>query len=680
MKPTRLTILFAVLLSSVAMSAKDYKVSSPDRTLTATVSAEQGRISWSITKNGTTVLSPSAISVTTIDGATSAKATSVWTGSKKAPKAIAGSVRTTQSSQLYKKSTIRDEYDCLTLRYPAFDLEVRVYDEGAAYRFVSRGKNDFKVQAEQAEFTFPCDAQITLSYTKQHVGSLESQLFNSFENDYSISKISEMKDDFFAFLPVHLDVAGYSVNISESGLTHYPGMFIYNASYSGDESFPIEPSATPNTIRGTFAAVPDEIEQGGHNLLQGIVRSRKPYIAECKAGEKLPWRIVAVASEEAQLLDSDIVWLLGEPTVGDYSWVKPGKVAWDWWNNWNLYDVDFKAGINNETYKYYIDFAASKGIEYVILDEGWAVNKKADLFQVIPEIDLKELVDYGAQKNVGIILWAGYWAFDRDMERVCKTYSEMGVKGFKIDFLDRDDQPMVEFTARAAETCAKYRMIADFHGMFKPAGLNRTWPNVVNFEGVNGLEQMKWSKMSDFDQVTYDTQIPFIRMWAGPMDYTQGAMKNTQKHYFQPNNDEPGSQGTRCHQMAMYTVFEAPFTMLCDSPSNYMREPVCTDFIAAVPTVWDETKAVGGKMGEWCAIARRSGDTWYVGVLNNWTERDVVLDLGFIAGKNVTVLRDGINSKKSSRDFKKEDLTIPADGKLSVHLACGGGWTCHTIE
>lgn len=669
MKTPRILFPVAAILCSLAISAKDYKVSSPDQSITATVSSAEGSLSWTVSKNGSVVLSPSDMSVTLADGA-------VWTGSKKAPKAITGNIRTTQSSLVYKKQVVSDEYNYLTLRFKDFDLELRAYDEGAAYRFVSRGKADFTVVDEQAEFSFPENGQITLSYVSQHTDRLENQLFNSFESAYDVSPLSDMKADRLAFLPVHLNVAGYSVNLSESGLTHYPGMFIYNGKYSGDQSVSIEPITKPNTLRGAFAAVPDEIEQAGHNNLQGIVRSRKGHIAECKAGEKLPWRIVAVAQNDAELLDSDIVWLLGEPSEGDFSWVKPGKVAWDWWNNWNIYGVDFEAGINNQTYKYYIDFAASKGIEYVILDEGWAVNKKADLFQIIPEINIRELVDYGKERNVGIILWAGYWAFDKDMERVCKTYSQMGVKGFKVDFMDRDDQIVVDFTNRAAKMCAKYNLLLDLHGMFKPAGLNRTWPNVINFEGVKGLENMKWSKMSDFDQVTYDTQIPFIRMWAGPMDYTQGAMKNTQKRYFQPNNSEPGSQGTRCHQMAMYTVFEAPLTMLCDSPSNYMREPECTDFIAKVPTVWDETRALDGKIGEYCAIARRSGSNWYVGVLNNWDERDLTLDLSFLAGREITVLRDGINANKAGRDFKKEVITVPADGKLTIHMACGGGWTC----
>ena len=303
------------------------------------------------------------------------------------------------------------------------------------------------------------------------------------------------------------------------------------------------------------------------------------------------------------------------------------------------------------------------------------MNLKADLFQVIPEIDLQMLVDYAKERNVGIILWAGYWAFDRDMERVCKHFSEMGVKGFKIDFMDRDDQIMVDFHRRAAEMCAKYNMMVDFHGTYKPTGLHRTYPNVVNYEGVNGLEQMKWSTMEECDQVLYDVQIPFIRMVAGPADYTQGAMRNATRDNYKDVFSEAMSQGTRCRQLAEFMTFDAPFSMLCDSPSNYMQEEECTKFIASIPTVWDETKALDGKVGEFIVMARRSGEDWYVGALTDWDARDLVIDLSFLPAGNYTIeyYKDGINADRAARDYKKvvEDFT---PGKVNVHMAPGGGW------
>ena len=326
-------------------------------------------------------------------------------------------------------------------------------------------------------------------------------------------------------------------------------------------------------------------------------------------------------------------------------------------------------------------FAAGNGIEYVILDEGWAVNNKADLFQVVPEIDLKELVRYADTKKVGLILWAGYWAFNRDMEKVCRTYSEMGFKGFKVDFMNRDDQPMVSFFTKAAEMTAKYHMLIDFHGAFKPSGLQRTYPNVINYEGVNGLEQMKWSDRS-LDQVTYDVTIPFVRMVAGSMDYTQGAMKNATRGGFSTKYSEPESQGTRCHQLAEYVIFEAPLTMLCDSPSNYMKEPECTEFIANIPTTWDKTYALDGKIADYAVIARQSGDSWYVGALNGWNERDLVIDLGFVPAGNyeMIVFRDGANANKAARDYKKEKITVPFGRKLTIHMASGGGWVAKIVK
>ena len=371
-----------------------------------------------------------------------------------------------------------------------------------------------------------------------------------------------------------------------------------------------------------------------------------------------------------------MVFRLAAPAAeGDWSWVKPGKVAWDWWNAWNLYDVDFRAGINNDTYRHYIDFASEHGIEYVILDEGWAVNKQADLMQVIPEIDLPMLTKYAAERGVGLILWAGYWAFNRDMEGICRHYAAMGIKGWKIDFMDRDDQPMVRFYEDAAATAARYRMVVDFHGAFKPAGLQRTYPNVLNFEGVHGLEQMKWSG-PEVDQVTYDVTIPFVRLAAGSADYTQGAMRNATKRNYRPVNSEPMSQGTRCRQLAEYVLFDAPLMMLCDSPSNYRKEPECTAFIAAIPTVWDETLALDGRIAEYAVLARRSGSTWYIGAMTDWKARDMEIPLDFLpeGSYTVTVYRDGPNADRAARDFRMETTEATAATTLRVHLAPGGGW------
>jgi alpha-glucosidase len=560
----------------------------------------------------------------------------------------------------------------LTLTFKGdYAIEFRAYDEAAAYRFISTRKGAYTVKNEISEYAFAGEPTVFCSYTRSNANKeFSEQYFNSFETPYVIEPMTKMGQKRLMFLPVLVDMGDRKVCITETDLTSYPGMYLYN-------------SNNDNTLESHYAPVPDKIKQGGHNMLQGLVESRKPYIAEVEGERSFPWRICIVANNDAELLDDDMVFRLShENVIGDTSWIKPGKVAWEWWNDWGLRGVDFQPGVNNRTYEYYIDFAAANGIEYVILDEGWNVNRKADLMQVIPEIDIKHLCNYAKDRGVGIVLWGGYWAVDRDMENVFKHYSELGVKGFKIDFMDRDDQKMVEFYERAAALGAKYHLMCDFHGAYKPCGLSRKYPNVVNYEGVNGLEQMKWSRFSDFDQVTYDTQIPFIRMVAGPMDYTQGAMLNGTKSSYRVSNSDPMSQGTRCHQLAMYVVFEAPFNMLCDSPSNYEQEPECTQFIASIPTVWDQTKALDGKVGEYAVIARRSGDDWYVGGLNNWNQRQVEIDLSFLPEGQYELVNmvDGYRANVIARDFRIVKQSVDSSKKVKVTMAQGGGFAMKLIK
>ena len=653
----QLLALCALLLPAVLPAAdKTYGLTSPDGLVTAVVEVGQN-IRYSVSFADETVISPSVIAMRFGDG-------TVFGDGDKVRKVSRRSVDDFIESPVYKKNRVRDHYQEMTLSFKEFDLIFRAYGDGVAYRFVRRLAGDFTVLSEEAEFRFPGDRMAYVPYVKNKGESLVSQFGNSFENTYVHTPLSGWDPERLAFLPLAVEAPGdVKVLITESDLLDYPGMYLH-----GDGEAPV--------LKGIFAPYPDEVVQGGHNMLQGLVKTRRDYIAKGSGTTAFPWRTVILAASDKELLDNDMVWRLGTPSQGDFSWVKPGKVAWDWWNDWNLYGVDFRAGINNETYKYYIDFAASQGIEYVILDEGWAVNLQADLMQVIPEIDIPMLAAYAGEKGVGLILWAGYLAFDRDMEQVCAHYAGMGIKGFKIDFMDRDDQVVVDFYRRAAETCAKYGLLADFHGAFKPSGLNRTWPNVINFEGVNGLEQLKWSDASN-DQVTYDVTIPFIRMVAGPMDYTQGAMRNATRGNYRPVNSEPMSQGTRCHQLAEYVIFESPLNMLCDSPSNYLQEEECTRFIATVPTVWDETVVIDGRIGEYAAIARRKGDVWYVGVLGGWNVREMDLDLGFLPAGDweIESFRDGINADRAARDYKREVAPAPAERTLRIRLAPGGGWT-----
>ena len=653
------TIILAVIMTvmpfMVAAASKAYEIVSPDATLKAEVKIEEGKIFWSVFKDGNMLLAPSEIAMQLADG-------SSYDGMVKFRKAVTTNVDQMVDAPFYKKSKVRDNFNQLTLQFKTFDLVVRTYDTGAAYRLVSKSKVPFKVKGETAEFAFPQDWKMYVPYVCQNTQTLESQYFNSFENRYEHTSLSEWNRDRLAFLPLMVDASGYKINIMESALTNYPGMFLYN--HDGDE-----------VLETRFAPYPKEIKQGGHNNLQGLVTSREDFIASYDGGVAFPWRIVSISSQDKDMLDNDLVWLLGEPADPqiDWSWVKPGKVAWEWWNDWHVTGVDFKAGVNNDTYKYYIDFASKYGIEYVILDEGWAVKGKADLFRVVPSIDIAELVRYGAERNVGIVLWAGYWAFDRDMEKICSHYSQLGVKGWKIDFMDRDDQMMVDFYTRAARTAAKYHQFVDFHGAYKPCGLNRTFPNVLNYEGVHGLEQMKWSKVGT-DQLTYDVTFPYIRMAAGPVDYTQGAMRNYNYRWYKPCYVDPVSQGTRCHQLGMYVVFESPFNMLCDSPQHYENEKECTEFIAKIPTVFDETIALDGKVGEYVVIARRCGDKWYLGGIVGQRAKTVTLDLGFLGEGDwkMELFKDGTNVRRHAEDYKR--VAMDAGKTLTVEMAPGGGF------
>ena len=656
-KHVLLAAVMAVLTVAQSGAAdKTYKLQSPSGVITVEITTG-AQTNWAIDRCGVRVLEPSALSMTLEDG-------TVFGRNVKVKKTVLKNMDRMVAPVVYRQAQVREAYNELTLKCKGYDMVFRAYDDGAAYRFVAQRKAPFIVKSEEAAFRLPGDSEGLIPYCYKRADGIECQFATSFEATYTRTTVSQWESGRPAFLPITLDApGGAKLCITESDLLNYPGMYLSNEDKD-------------TALEAVFAPYPKDVEQSGHHMLQGLVRSREDYIAKAGATEAFPWRIVIVAGEDKDLLTCDLPWLLGrEPRKDlDFSWVRPGKVAWDWWNDWNLYGVDFEAGINNETYKYYIDFAAASGIEYVILDEGWAVNLQADLFQIIPEIDLPMLCKYAESKGVGLILWAGYWAFQKDMERACREYSAMGVKGFKVDFMDRDDQPMVDFYHRAAEMAARYNLMLDFHGAFKPAGLQRTWPNVVNFEGVYGLENAKWGK-SDTDLVTYEVSIPFARLVAGPADYTQGAMRNATRKNFRGVNTEPMSQGTRCRQLAEYVVFFAPLNMLCDSPSNYLQEPECLQFIAKVPTVWDQTVALEGKAGEYVAVARRKGDTWYVGALTGWEARDMTLDLSFIGkAAEMEIFRDGANAHRAARDYKREVLPFPADGKVTLHMAPGGGW------
>lgn len=554
-------------------------------------------------------------------------------------------------------------YNTLTASWGKCKVVFRVYNKGVAYRFETDYPDSITIDNEIADFTFSDDYkayEAMANSRDKKATDFQHQAMCSFENTYTHDNLSRLNAKHLGMAPMLVELdGGKKMLLGEYNVLDYPGTFVVPTG--------------GNTIKFWFPRVVKKEYQGGHNMLQRVPTEWQPYIAHVAGKRALPWRMMLFSSADADLLTQSITPDLAQKPVGDYSWVKPGKVAWDWWNAWNLKNVNFKTGVNNETYKYYIDFAAKHGIEYVILDEGWAVNKKADLFQVVPAINLPELCAYAKQRGVGLVLWAGYLAFDRDMERACKEYSQMGIKGFKIDFMDRNDQEIMRFLQRAATTTARYHMFCDFHGAPVPNGFVLTYPNVLNFEAVAGLEQVKWSTFDEFDEVRHETLLPFIRQVVGPMDYTQGAMRNATKKNYRPVNSEPMSQGTRCRQLALYVIFDSPFNMLCDAPTAYEANPECTQFIAQVPVTWDERRVLDARVGEYVIEACRKGDTWYIGGITNWDARDVTLNLDFLQGKTMMLYRDGVNSDKSASDYVLErGMIVPAT--LKLHLAPGGGF------
>ena len=667
MKKLLLTLLLFSAGTGIS-AAKTYDLKSPDGKIAVRVDVGADAVSYSISRDGKELIAPSPLSLTLADGRVLGRKASVR-------KASAKSVDEIIEAPFYKRSAVEDRYNSLTLTFKGdYGIDFRAYDDGAAYRFRTSMKDEITVTDELVDIRFPEDFTTLVPYARD--GKKESGLaryyFNSFESTYSTQPVSKVADNRLAFLPILADAGTAKIVITEADLEDYPGMYLYNP--TGGKA-----------LRGNFAPYPAKEVQGGHNELQLLVTEREDFIARTSGTRTFPWRVFAIAGRDIQLADNDMVYRLAAPSrVEDVSWIKPGKVAWDWWNTWNLYGVDFKSGINNETYKYYIDFAADHGIEYVILDEGWAVNKKADLFQVVPEIDLPELVAYGKERGVGIVLWAGFYATERDLERVCKHYSEMGIKGFKVDFLDRDDQKIADFTYRLAETAAKYRLFLDMHGYHKPAGIQRTYPNVLNFEGVFGLEQMKWTSEKT-DMVTYDVTIPFIRMLAGPMDYTPGIFVMDVAEVNPGNHSHVNA--TLANQLALYVTMYSPLQMAADLPEHYEKYMDAFRFIEDVALDWEESRYLLAEPGDYIVVARKAKDTgeWFVGGVTDENRRTVTLPFDYLdPGKEyvATLYADAPDAdyQTNPQAYVIRTGKVRQRTELDVEMARGGGFAISIRE
>lgn len=648
-----LALTASLVLSSGALvrgQGQSYRLASPDGALSVRVDVGETLL-WSVRKGDQRVLEPSAIALQLGD-----------TTLGQSPRVVSDKTETVDTrfdAIHYVKAVVRDHYRQLTLELEG-DAGVifRAYDDAVAYRFFTKKKGEIVVRNEVANFNFADDYDAFIPYMWDYRGG---QIFNaSFESPYAETKLSKFDKESLSILPMVVSLGNHrKVEILEADLESYPGLYLTL-------------NETGKGLKGVWPAYPLEVKRGGFRDMNLIPTKRADFMARTEGPRSFPWRAAIVTESDRDLLGNDIVQRLASPSrLADTSWIVPGQAAWDWWSGYAITGVDFKAGMNTATFKYHIDFAASHGVKYIILDAGW--SDTFDLHKVNPDVDLDEILAHAKRKNVGVVLWASWYAILEQMNEAFPRYAAMGVKGWKIDFIDRDDQVAVESTYEIARRAAQHKMFVDYHGVFKPTGLQRTYPNVLGYEGVYGLENFKWA---DRDAPRYAVTIPFIRNVAGPMDYTSGAMRNTTQADFKARDHAPMAKGTRCHQLAQYVVFEVPFQMLSDSPSSYLKEPESTDFITRIPTTFDETVALDGSLAEYVVMARRKGDTWYVGAMTNWTARDLTLDFSFLKGGKyeAVVFADGVNADRDAIDYKRTVVPISPGETLKVHLAPGGGW------
>ena len=621
-----------------------YSLSSPNQEITIRIRITD-KIYYAVDFRGENIMWYSPMSMQ-LEGGTVLGAT---------PRIIADqerSIRSTIQTSWGIRSEIIDEFDELTLKMEGnYSLVFRAYDDGVAYRFRTNFAEKIKIAEEEVAFCFLENHDLIAHV----VGDFET----SYEKLYTRYKINEVIEEEFISLPLVVDQGKAKIAIAEADLYDYPGMYIKRVG-NNNRFF----------LDGLFPSLPTAWKLGGLCQFNLRVTARANYLAETEGARDFPWRLMAIAKEDKELADSDLVYKLSRESVIETDWIKPGKVAWDWWNDWNLTGVDFETGVNNKTYEYYIDFAARNDIEYVILDEGWSAQ--FDLLLQKPGIDVPYLIDYARKKGVGIVLWMVWHVLDRQMEVALDQFETWGAAGIKVDFIDRDDQIAINFYERLAREAAKRKLLVNIHGCSKPTGLHRTYPNVVNYEGVRGLE---YNKFGTDESPRHSVDLVYTRMLAGPMDYTPGAMRNSTQGNWMMDNSNPMSQGTRCHQLGMYVVYYSPMQMLSDAPTAYEKYPDILAFLSVVPAIWDETIALDGKIGLYVLMARRKGDDWYIGALTDWTTRDLQVDLSFLGDDTylATLYLDGVNAHRQAEDYRVEQRELTKDSQLTLKLKPGGG-------
>ena len=646
-----LILLILAVLPCLYASAEDIIVKSPDGKAVIRLGCSKGLL-LSVEYNNQQVMAPSPVSMSIQEhpeafvSPTHPKIKSVTVNTEIIPPVAE------------KRSRIPDVYNETEIWFKGnYGIKLRAYNDGVAWRLLTRFADTITINNELVTLNMAAADSV-------YYGDEDNFVSHS-ERFYTCRQAGSVKSNQMGILPaVFRKVNGSIAAFTESDLFDYPGLYLLGSDKS-DGSF-----------TGTFPKVVDQMTPKTDRDY-GIV-SRKNYIARTIGTREFPWRAFGLAENEARLLENDLAYRLGSPCkLAETTWIKPGKVAWDWWNNWNISGVPFKSGINTDTYKYYIDFASANKLEYVVFDEGW--SKPEDLEKINPDMDMDALFAYAKQKKVGIILWVTGRALEEKFESSFARFSKWGCVGVKVDFLCRDDQAMVNFYEKVAKTAAGYHMLVDFHGAYKPTGFSRTYPNALTREGVKGLENVKWSK--DITPA-HDCTLPFTRMFAGPMDYTPGAMRNENQKSFTINYNAPMSMGTRCHEMAKYIIFESPLQMLCDNPTNYLKEPECLSFMAKVPVTWDETRCINASISQYVTVARKRGNDWYVGSMTDFTERSFDIPLSFLdeGQYSVTIFKDGINAGRRAEDYTSETFNVNKNSILTLILASGGGFACRITK
>ena len=647
MKNSTYRLLFIVFLlfgSTLTLLAGEYTIQSPGGKNTVLVKVAEN-ITWQVSHGSTVIIEPSPISLE-VDGKELGRDVQV-------KKEFRQSIDTKIVPVVReKRSVIKDAYNELTLEFEGgYSLIFRVYDDAAAYRWKTGFDREITINSETAAFRFTRDFPL---YFQE-----EESFFTHSERENLYLKLSDITSERMACCPVLVELEnGLKAAITEADLQDYAGMYMAGGKSGNCLSGKFPQFVTAEKQRNDRDVAPEE---------------RADYLARTRGDRSFPWRVLIITENDGELLNNQTVFKLApEQRLSDTSWIKPGKVAWDWWNYNNIYGVDFKAGVNTATYKYYVDFASRYGLEYIVLDEGW--YKLGDLMSDNPEVDLEEITRYAKSKDVNVVLWVVWKTLEDQWDDAFDKFSRLGISGIKVDFMQRDDQWMVNYYWRVAEECAKRRMLVDFHGAYKPTGLRRAFPNVISREGVRGLENTKWSTAINPE---HDLSIPFTRMLTGPMDFTPGAMVNMNRENFKPIFNQPMSMGTRCHQLAMYVIYESPLQMLADNPSNYYKEPECMEFLEAVPTTWDETVVLHAAVADYAVMARKHGDNWFIGAMTDDTARDFVINFAeFLPEGNwkLDYWEDGINADRYGSDYLKKSGSVDPLGSISIHLAPGGGW------